>query len=179
VKEKEGWAYLMNSRSEHYFVGGRSLCRKWIGLGIDYGRNMNQPPCKACEKALKKREAKMSLYPNECSRCGFCCVTTPCPEAIAAIPGTKKGETCPALEIGEKEQATCLLFQSRVASGLEDLKSIKRTFGIGAGCCIKATAMKTDESGSVVCSNDFSGLSNEVKRYVSVKSYKDKNAKTA
>jgi len=50
--KREGLAYLMNSRSEHYFVGG-----------LDYGRTMNQPLCKACEKALAKREAKKAVKP--------------------------------------------------------------------------------------------------------------------
>jgi hypothetical protein len=55
---KEGWAYLLNSRNEHYFVGGRSLCRKWLGLGLDYERTLGQPKCKACQKALEKRGKK-------------------------------------------------------------------------------------------------------------------------
>ena len=55
---KEGWAYLLNAKNEHYFIDGRSLCRKWLGFGLDYGRTMGQPDCKACRKALDKREAK-------------------------------------------------------------------------------------------------------------------------
>jgi hypothetical protein len=55
---KEGWAYLLNAKNEHYFVDGRSLCRKWLGLSLDYDRTMGQPECKACRKALDKREAK-------------------------------------------------------------------------------------------------------------------------
>lgn len=58
IETKEGWAWLLNSRNEHYFVDGRSLCRKWLGLGLDYDRTMGQPECKACRKALDKREAK-------------------------------------------------------------------------------------------------------------------------
>lgn len=58
VMSKEGWAYLSNAKYEHYFIDGRSLCRKWLGLGLDYGRTMGQPECKACRKALDKREAK-------------------------------------------------------------------------------------------------------------------------
>jgi hypothetical protein len=58
VMSKEGWAYLLNAKNEHYFVDGRSLCRKWLGLGLDYDRTMGQPECKACRRALDKREAK-------------------------------------------------------------------------------------------------------------------------
>ena len=61
IMSKEGWAYLSNSKYEHYFVDGRSLCRKWLGLGLDYGRTMGQPECKACRKALDKREAKKKI----------------------------------------------------------------------------------------------------------------------
>lgn len=56
--KKEGWAWLQNAKYEHYFVEGRSLCRKWLGLGLDYCRTIGQPKCKACQKALDKREAK-------------------------------------------------------------------------------------------------------------------------
>jgi hypothetical protein len=58
IETKEGWAWLRNSRNEHYFVDGRSLCGKWLGLGLDYERTMGQPECKACRRALDKREAK-------------------------------------------------------------------------------------------------------------------------
>ena len=55
---REGWAYLMNSRNEHYFVEGRSLCRKWLGFSLDFERTLGQPKCKTCQKALEKRGAK-------------------------------------------------------------------------------------------------------------------------
>ena len=55
---KEGWAWLHNSNREHYFVEGRSLCRKWLCLCSDFATTLGQPECKACRKALDKREAK-------------------------------------------------------------------------------------------------------------------------
>lgn len=55
---------MLNSRNEHYFVGGRSLCRKWLGLGLDYERTLGQPKCKACQKALEKRDKKRSPGEN-------------------------------------------------------------------------------------------------------------------
>ena len=30
---KEGWTWLINSRKDHYFRDGKSLCGKWMVLG--------------------------------------------------------------------------------------------------------------------------------------------------
>lgn len=56
---KEGWTWLFNSRKEHYFRDGQSLCGKWMCLGSDF---TNIPPHVevACATCLKKREKEQS-----------------------------------------------------------------------------------------------------------------------
>ncbi len=61
---KEGWAYLHNSRVEHYFVAGRSLCKRWLCFSMDFHTTMGQPECRACRKALDKREGKKNSETN-------------------------------------------------------------------------------------------------------------------
>lgn len=60
--ENAGWGYLDNARKAHYFVQGRSLCRKWLFLGFVVGRDDIGDPdnCKACERKLiaRRKEKK-------------------------------------------------------------------------------------------------------------------------
>lgn len=61
TKEPEGWTWLGNSRKWHYFVGDRSLCRKW-GLfatpKLQQGNDDSPDNCAECRRRLKKRQAK-------------------------------------------------------------------------------------------------------------------------
>jgi hypothetical protein len=96
----------------------------------------------------------MNLYPNPCSRCGACCISTPCPAArmLGAGPGA-----CPFLHFsGEatKAQAECVL--------LENSAITKQSLGIGEGCCIKATAVN-QATGETA---DFASLPPQDKRAI-------------
>ena len=52
----EGWAYLLNARKWHYFkADGRSVCGKWMRLGIsgaEQGNNDSADNCVACRRKL-------------------------------------------------------------------------------------------------------------------------------
>ena len=53
---KEGWSWLFNSRVEHYFADGRSLCGKWGILGYGDCAEHSNNPCATCMKKLEKRK---------------------------------------------------------------------------------------------------------------------------
>ena len=55
----EGWSWLFNSRRDHYFVGGKSLCGKW-GIMMGYGDcdETTRNPCATCLKKLQTRKEK-------------------------------------------------------------------------------------------------------------------------
>lgn len=57
-KEKEGWSWLFNSKVEHYFVEGKSLCGKWGILGYGDCAEHTNNPCATCMKKLEKRKQK-------------------------------------------------------------------------------------------------------------------------
>ena len=57
----EGWGNLSNSRDAHYFVEGRSLCRRWLAWGTpawesnqELGEAPTRGTCKRCWKEAKK-----------------------------------------------------------------------------------------------------------------------------
>lgn len=57
---KEGWTWLANSRKWHYFVDGRSLCRRFMFFaepksGYEQGNDDSPDNCQACLKQLNKR----------------------------------------------------------------------------------------------------------------------------
>lgn len=55
---KEGWGWLINSTKWHYFVDGRSLCRRWqilFPIKLERGNKDSPDNCKACRKILNKR----------------------------------------------------------------------------------------------------------------------------
>lgn len=54
----EGWVGLLNTKKWHYFINGRSLCRKWMYLGTLYEQGNDNSPdnCAACKKKLKERK---------------------------------------------------------------------------------------------------------------------------
>jgi len=58
---KEGWGYVNQSPKWHYFIDGRSLCGKWLGLGLgelEQGKDDSPDNCKECRRRLKKKEKK-------------------------------------------------------------------------------------------------------------------------
>lgn len=73
----------------------------------------------------------MTTYPNPCTRCGFCCLCETCPTGQIVHNITKKSP-CPSLSFNG-EVAVCSLAE-------------KGLVPIGAGCCIKATALKGNEA---------------------------------
>lgn len=68
-------------------------------------------------------------FPNPCCRCGFCCLSETCPVGQVVL-GIGKKDPCPALSF-QDGLAVCSL-------ALKDPEAI----GVGAGCCIKARAMR-------------------------------------
>ena len=58
TQNKEGWTWLFNSRKDHYFVDGRSLCGRWLCFSddVEIGDDDNKDNCKACQRELKKRK---------------------------------------------------------------------------------------------------------------------------
>ena len=68
---EKGWNWLSNTPKWHYFLDGRSLCGKWLGLGLgktcdDDPKTDNSPDnCAACRKKVAKvREKISSTTPN-------------------------------------------------------------------------------------------------------------------
>lgn len=57
---KEGWTYLLNSPTWHYFRNSRSLCGRFMLLGkpeLEQGNETSPDNCKACVKKLLKERA--------------------------------------------------------------------------------------------------------------------------
>lgn len=60
----EGWTWLWNSRKWHYFVDGKSLCKRWMVFGspeLEQGNDDSKDNCKKCRSELKKRQQKMEV----------------------------------------------------------------------------------------------------------------------
>jgi len=65
-KVEEGWGWPSNSRKAHYFVDGRSLCRRWAALWTldeqDQPQSMGAQPgrddCTTCWRAAVLRKAE-------------------------------------------------------------------------------------------------------------------------
>jgi len=56
---KEGWTWLENSTKRHYFVQGRSLCKKWAYLreaDLKQGDDDRADNCATCRRKLKSRK---------------------------------------------------------------------------------------------------------------------------
>ncbi|HET9023873.1 MAG TPA: hypothetical protein VFN64_04835, partial [Burkholderiaceae bacterium] len=54
----DGWTWLWNARKWHYFVGGRSLCGRWLLLATADCRDYAEPSpddCRACRRKLKEQ----------------------------------------------------------------------------------------------------------------------------
>ena len=57
--KKEGWTYLTNSPKWHYFVDGRSLCKRFMLFALpdlELGNDNSPDNCKACRNKLLKRK---------------------------------------------------------------------------------------------------------------------------
>lgn len=67
---QRGWGQPGNSKKWHYFIGGMSLCRKWMyGGSLDAEDILDSPDnCAAC---AKKRAAQLKLAPPERGREGY------------------------------------------------------------------------------------------------------------
>ena len=89
-------------------------------------------------------------FEHECSRCGMCCITEPCPIALQLGLAEPNQSPCPVLHWNGDES-----FCEVVTTCDED--EIKEHFGIGKGCCMKATVVR---SGKFV---DFASLPKEEK----------------
>lgn len=61
MSKTEGWTYLTNSRKWHYFVDGRSLCKRFMLFIIpelEQGTDDSPDNCKACKEKLLKRKVE-------------------------------------------------------------------------------------------------------------------------
>lgn len=61
MENKEGWTWLRNSPKWHYFVDGRSLCKRFMLFStskLEQGQDESPDNCKSCMKALIKRKEK-------------------------------------------------------------------------------------------------------------------------
>lgn len=74
-------------------------------------------------------------YPHKCSRCGMCCLVTPCKVAMQLMPSMKKGTRCGWLEIDDAGLATCPCVRG---------PNTEEIFGIGKGCCISAKTVTSE-----------------------------------
>jgi hypothetical protein len=74
-------------------------------------------------------------YPHKCSRCGMCCLVTPCKVAMTIDPSMEKGMRCRLLMLGDNGITTCPLV---VGPDTEEI------FGIGKGCCISAKTVTSE-----------------------------------
>ena len=62
----EGWGFGLLNRKAHYFVDGRSLCKKWLyagNLDMTINQKTHDKPgpddCKECHRKLLKRHIKV------------------------------------------------------------------------------------------------------------------------
>ncbi len=74
-------------------------------------------------------------YPHKCTRCGMCCLVTPCKVAMNIVPSMKKGMRCRFLDLGKNGITAC---QFVCGPHTEEI------FGIGKGCCISAKTVTKD-----------------------------------
>lgn len=104
-------------------------------------------------------------FPVSCSRCGYCCLHTPCPIALEKVTGAVPGKPCPALAFDdESKQTTCMMFVLAIGIVPRMRSTIEEAFGIGAGCCIKARAVNL----ALKLATDFSILPEEMKWSLSI-----------
>lgn len=99
----------------------------------------------------------MPEYPNECVRCGFCCLAETCPVG-QSIYEVGKYQRCPSLKF-DGDVAVCGVMEILDDWGIPKADA-ERTMGIGAGCCIAARCFKDGVQ------YDFASLPKEVKIHV-------------
>ncbi len=61
MSKTEGWTYLTNSRKWHYFIDGRSLCKRFMLFflpELEQGDDDSPDNCKACRAKLLKRKVE-------------------------------------------------------------------------------------------------------------------------
>ncbi|MFH1982632.1 MAG: hypothetical protein ABIL58_12385 [Pseudomonadota bacterium] len=99
----------------------------------------------------------MNEYPHECTRCGMCCIAETCPIGMKAF-GIGLHDRCPAFSYDFYRQplahSTCAI--------------ASRITGVGAGCCIKARAIKAGVT------YDFAALQPAVKLLLALDAYDKK-----
>lgn len=68
----EGWGSLDNARDAHYFVEGRSLCKRWMVFGKPHwetnqglGTAATKGTCKACWKKAAALQSKPQHYEGQ------------------------------------------------------------------------------------------------------------------
>jgi hypothetical protein len=69
-KKEEGWLGLFGYTPKfHYFVGGKSLCKKWfLALGVDElkkGNDDSPDNCRGCVGRLVKRKSLRKTQKGE------------------------------------------------------------------------------------------------------------------
>lgn len=57
-KKPEGWSWLINSRKDHYFVSGRSLCGRWMRLSNSDLSDSSSNKCERCAQLAERRKQK-------------------------------------------------------------------------------------------------------------------------
>jgi len=58
----EGWGACLNTTKWHYFIDGRSLCKRFMLFGrvdLEQGNDASPDNCRACMKKLAKHKAKV------------------------------------------------------------------------------------------------------------------------
>ena len=69
--DKSGWGFPGRAKKAHYFIGMRSLCRKWMyGGALEPDNGPSPDDCKECRKALesglgRSRVKLASMAPEE------------------------------------------------------------------------------------------------------------------
>jgi hypothetical protein len=55
-----GWTWLYNARKWHYFIDGRSLCKRWVCFDTELQDTTPESPdnCVACYKALARMRSR-------------------------------------------------------------------------------------------------------------------------
>ena len=55
----EGWGFPYLSKKAHWFIESRSLCGKWMYMGVLHPDLFESPDdCAACRRKLEPRKAK-------------------------------------------------------------------------------------------------------------------------
>jgi hypothetical protein len=58
-KAPEGWKVLLNSKKDHYFREGRSLCGRWATFGNEFDPHTGAFAKNDCAGCVKKLQAEL------------------------------------------------------------------------------------------------------------------------